>query len=299
MIKLYYGSNIDAVYWKIYTDKLASETYSFPEGTTSMQVADKLCQFCLFDLDEPKTNVVNISKWKLTDDSVKENITSLANIDAEIIFALEASAVKNKIFTELKIETVKCTAVTRRSKQQLIHLLLTKAKITLKPEIEEALVDLLPEKINFIKNEINKLELTGKNTFTLEEIKLLVFNTGEDDVFNVINCWLEGDLEKTTLKIQDLLAANYTIQDIVPIFVFKLVQLKFYLEAKLARWTSEMITAKQAIPFWQQNKYANLKPYDKKLDKVNDMLSKLYKFDINIKTSKSIPYAEFIRILFE
>ena len=62
MIKLYYGSNIDSVYWKIYTDHLNSKTYSFAEGTTSMQVADKLCQFSLFDSDsEPKINIININ----------------------------------------------------------------------------------------------------------------------------------------------------------------------------------------------------------------------------------------------
>jgi len=300
MIKLYYGSNIDAVKWKIYTDKITSVVYTFPEGTSSLEVANKLCQFSLFDLDDqPKINVVDISSWKLTDKDVKANITSLHEIESEVIFAYESATVKNKLFTDLKIETVKCTTVTKKSKQQLVKYLINKNKLLLKPEVEDLLVDLLPQKIDFIKNEIDKLALLNKSQITTDDIRALVFNAGEDDVFEVINCWLAGDLEKTIMKINDLLSANYKIPDIVPIFVYKLVQLKLFLQAKVVNWPSETIMAKQGIPFWQQTKYTSLKPYDKNLVKINNVLSKLYNFDIAIKTNKKIPYTEFIKILFE
>lgn len=302
MIKVYYGSKFDAVNWKIYSENIDRNLSFFASNSTPNDVANKLCQFSLFDLETSNTKtayIVDINDWKLTDKSTQQTIRELHALDTEIIFALESSSFKNKLFTELKIEANKCNSVTRKSKEQLIHLFLTQQSIKLDYQVEQTLIDLLPENVDFIKNEIKKLKLLNIDKITQEHVKKLIFNTGDATIFNVIESWLNNDMDQTLERINDLLAANYQISDIVPIFAYSLVQIKFYLSAKLARWSPSEITEKQGLVFWQQNKYANLKPYDKTLDKINDMLSKLYNFDIEIKKQKSIPYSQFIKILFE
>ncbi|MCQ3915677.1 MAG: hypothetical protein MJ195_02970 [Mycoplasmoidaceae bacterium] len=69
--------------------------------------------------------------------------------------------------------------------------------------------------------------------------------------------------------------------------------------AKLSKWSSDIITSKMAIPFWLQSSYSYLRPYDQNLDKINNILDKLYHFDINVKKQRNIPYTQLIKILFE
>lgn len=300
MVRLYYGSNIDAVNWKIYSDNIGNNVFYFAYNTKAIDVADKLCQFNLFDSNqEKKIYVVNIDSWKLTDKSVKDCIKELHNIEDIVIFAIETSAVKNKIFSELKIKPIKATAVTRKSKYEIVHKLLSDAKINLSLDVEQLLNDILPEKIDFIQNEILKLKLMNQESFTKDEIKQIVFDLGDATVFNIIDSWLKEDETETIERLNDLLSKNITIQAFVPIFALKLTQLKLFLSAKLARWSSEIITAKLGLPFWQQTIYNNLRPYDQNLNRINGMLSKLYEFDINVKKQKNIPYTQLIKILFK
>lgn len=300
MVKLYYGSNIDAVNWKIYTDNINKDVFHFAYNTKAVDVANKLCQFSLFDSNTKKqVNVVNIDSWKLTDNSVKNCIKELHAIDDVVILAIETSAVKNKIFSELKIKPIKATAVTKKTKWEIVHKLLDDAKISLQPDVEQELNDILPEKIDFIQNEILKLKLMQQKSFTKEEIKQIVFDLGDATVFNIIDSWLNENETQTIERLNDLLSKNITIQAFIPIFALKLMQLKLFLSAKLGRWSSEIITAKLGLPFWQQAIYSNLRPYDKKLKMINDMLSKLYEFDINVKKQKNIPYTQLIKILFK
>ena len=300
MVKVYYGSNIDAIGWKVYNDNIKNNVVSFPIKTSATEVADRLCQFNLFESDdEKKVYVVNIDSWKLTDTSTKGCIKELHALPTKIIFILEGATVRNKIFSELKIETVKATAVTKKVKATTIHSLLVKAKIGLDPIAEQTLVDLLPENIDFIKNEITKLQLMGQSSFTKEEIEKVVFDLGDATIFNIADAWLAGDEAKTIERLNDLIAKNVTIQAFIPIFALKLVQIKFFLTAKLERWSSDIIATKQGLPFWQQALYSNLRPYDQKLTMIDQMLTKLYEFDINVKKQKNIPYTQLIKILFK
>ena len=299
MIKIYHSSNIDNINWKIYVDNAGQAISYFPTKTTAIDVANKLCQNSLFDYDKPQgVYVVNIEGWKLTDDETKKCIRELHTLSTPIIFVYESATVKNKIFSELKIQTVKATAITRKAKTALIHKLLTSSKIKLNPDVEETLINLLPDKIEFIKNEITKLSLMKQNTFTTNEIKQIVFDLGDATIFNIVDSWLNGNEEQTIERLNDLISKNITIQAFIPIFALKLVQIKFFLQAKLAKWSSEVITAKQGLPFWQQSIYSNLKPHDEKLEMINRMLNKLYQYDINVKKQKNIPYTQLIKILF-
>ncbi|MCQ3907560.1 MAG: hypothetical protein MJ219_02165 [Mycoplasmoidaceae bacterium] len=49
--------------------------------------------------------------------------------------------------------------------------------------------------------------------------------------------------------MNDLISQNVAIQAFVPVFALKLIQIKFFLMAKQAKWSSEIITSKQQIPF--------------------------------------------------
>ncbi|MBQ0045410.1 MAG: hypothetical protein KBS35_00775 [Mycoplasma sp.] len=300
MVKIYHSNNLDAINWKIYTDNTKSVIEFLPTGTTPTNLIDKLGQVSLFDIgQEEKTYVVNIDGWKLTDETTKNCIRELHSLSTPIIFVYESATVKNKIFSELKVEVIKATSVTKKAKATLIHKLLIKVKIKLNPDVEELLVSLLPEKIHFIENEIEKLKLMNQPSFTKEEIKQIVFDLGDATVFNIVDSWLNGNQEQTIERLNDLISKNITIQAFVPIFALKLVQIKLFLSAKLARWSSEIITAKLGLPFWQQAIYNNMRPYDKNLDKIDAMLNRLYQFDINVKKQKNIPYTQLIKILFE
>ena len=300
MITIYHSSNIDNVNWKIYSDNIKKDVVYFPKGSTPIDVTNRLCQVSLFDLqDDNKTNVVYIDNWKLTDETTKQCIRELHSISNPIIFAIESATIKNKIFSELKIETVKATAVTKKVKQQTIHQLLSSAKIKLDPETEELLVNLLPDKIDFIRNEIHKLQLLGQTTFNANEIKAIIFDMGDATIFNITDSWLKGDQTQTIERLNDLIAQNITIQSFIPVFALKLIQIKLFLTAKLAKWSTEIITAKQGIPFWQQRLYSDLRPYDKNLEKIDEMLDQLYQFDINVKKQRNIPYTQLIKILFK
>lgn len=298
MVKVYHSSNIDSVNWKIYSDNIKNVISYFTSGSSPVDVANKLCQFSLFDDDAPKTYVVNIDNWKLTDETTKQCIRELHAISTPVIFALEASTVKNKIFTELNIDVVKATGVTKKAKAQLVHELLRQAKLHLDSKAETALVDLMPDKIDFIKNEITKLQLMDQNSFDEQEIRKIIFDLGDATVFNIIDSWLNGNEEQTIERLNDLISKNITIPAFIPIFALKLIQIKFFLQAKLERWPSDAIMSKQSLPFWQQRIYSDLKPYDSKLAMINQMLDKLYQFDINVKKQKNIPYTQLVKILF-
>lgn len=300
MVKIYHGSNIDAINWKIYVDNIDKCITHFPSGTKASDVADRLCQFNLLaPTIENQIYVVDIDGWKLADANVKSAIKAIHGVSDVVIFAYESATIKNKIFSELKIQAVKANAVTKRAKTSLIHKLLNDEKITLPLSVEATFVDILPDNIDFIKNEIKKLKLMGQSSFTAEEIKQIVFDLGDATVFNIIDSWLNDNKEQTVERLNDLMSKNITIQALVPILSLKLLQIKFFLTAKLAKWPSEIITAKQGIPFWQQSIYGNLRPYDKKLIMINSMLDKLYEFDINVKKQRNIPYTQLIKILFK
>ncbi|XQP55889.1 MAG: DNA polymerase III subunit delta [Mycoplasmoidaceae bacterium] len=299
MVTIYHSANVDAINWKIFTDNSDKVINYLPSNSKAVDVANQLCQYSLFDEEnQNKVYVVNVTNWKFTDNSTKQCIKDLHAIDKSIIFTYETATIKNKIFSELKIKAIKATAVTKKSKADVVHKLLSKAKIKLDSDVEQLLVDLLPDNIDLIRSEILKLQLTNQNTFTKNEIETIVFDTGDATVFNIVDSWLKGDEQETIARLNELLAKNITIQVFLPIFILKLVQIKLFLSAKLERWSPEIIIARQGIPFWQQRNYADLRPYDQKLDEINKMLKKLYQFDINVKKQKNIPYTQLIKILF-
>ncbi|MCQ2956452.1 MAG: hypothetical protein MJ233_00885 [Mycoplasmoidaceae bacterium] len=153
-----------------------------------MDVANKLCQVSLFDDgDENKTYVVYIDDWKLTDSTVKKCIKDLHALSTVINLAIESATVKNKIFSELDVDVIKATAVTRKAKALIVHKLLSNAKIKLDANAEDKLLSLLPDKIDFIKNELTKLQLMGQSTFTQEEIETIIFDLGDATVFNIVD----------------------------------------------------------------------------------------------------------------
>lgn len=304
MVKVYYSSKRENIYWKIYTDNINNSVFYFPENASIEEVLNKLTQSSLFEVKESKINVINISDWKLSNKSIKSQIEELSKLESEIILVLEANTIKTKLFSELNIQTVKSPNITRKAKTDVVSFLLAKAKITLDFEGINLLLDLLPDDINFITNEIEKLRLLGLKQLTSEQIKKNLFDVGEATIFKVIDAWLANDQEKAINELNNLLSGNFDILEILPMFAYKLVQIKLFLKAKLAKWSSDMITSKLGIPFWLQNSYANLRPYDKNLKKINMTISKFYNFDITIKKNNinkkdSVPYAQLIKILFE
>ena len=132
-----------------------------------------------------------------------------------------------------------------------------------------------------------------------DNIKAIIFDMGDATIFNITDSWLKGDQTQTIERLNDLIAQNITIQSFIPVFALKLIQIKLFLTAKLAKWSTEIITAKQGIPFWQQRLYSDLRPYDKNLEKIDEMLDQLYQFDINVKKQRNIPYTQLIKILFK
>lgn len=297
MVKILYSSNIDAINWKIFTDYKKNIVY-LPINTTPSDAANRLCQFNLFSNNDDSVYVINIEKWKLNDEATKQCIQDLHSIKTQVVFIIESSNVKNKIFTELKITAEKVNSITKKAKISLVHDLLVKKQIHLDPNCESLLIELLPDNIFTINNEINKLSLLEKKTFSIEDIKTVVFNLGDATVFNIVDSWLNNNQEQTIRRLNELIAQNITIQAFLPVFILKLVQIKMFLLAKQSGWTSEQITEKQSIPFWQQRMYMTLFPFDVNLKKINAMLEKLYQYDINVKKQKNIPYTQLIKILF-
>lgn len=307
MLKVYYSPKIENIYWKIYTENASKPVYYFPSDISSQDVVMKLNQVNLFEVENvQKVNVIDITDWKLSSKQVQNDIKELNQCASDVILIVEANTVKSKLFDELSIKPTKIGNITRRNKNELVTYLLSKSGISLDYKTTEILLDLLPDNVQFILHEIEKLKLLNKKTFNADEIKKIVFDTGDATIFNVIDGWLSNDLQKTTYELNNLLSGNFDILEVIPMFAYKLCQVKFFLMAKKSRWSSDVITNKLAIPFWLQNSYAKLKPYDEKLDKINDMISKLYNFDINIKKNNinkkesfAVPYAQLIKILFE
>ncbi len=307
MLRVYYSPKLENVYWKIYTENTNKSVYYFPSNTSSQDAVMKLCQISLFDGQlVSKINVIDINDWKMSSKQTQSDIKELSKIESDVILILEGNTCKSKLFDELNIKPTKIANITRRNKNELVTYLLSKAKISLDYKTSEMLLDLLPDNVYFIVNEIQKLQLLKKNKFTSDEIKKIVFDTGEATIFKVIDAWLANDLEKTTHELNNLLSGNFDILEVIPMFAYKLVQIKLFLQAKKVRWSSDVITSKLGIPFWLQNSYAKLKPIEEKLDKINDMISKLYNFDINIKKNNTnkkdsfaVPYGQLIKILFE
>lgn len=307
MLKVYYSPKIENIYWKIYTENASKPVYYFSSDISSQDVVMKLNQVNLFEVENvQKVNVIDIADWKLSSKQVQSDIKELNQCASDVILIVEANTVKSKLFDELSIKPIKIGNITRRNKNELVTYLLSKSGISLDYKTTEILLDLLPDNVQFILHEIEKLKLLNRKTFNVEEIKKIVFDTGDATIFNVIDGWLSNDLQKTTRELNNLLSGNFDILEVIPMFAYKLCQVKFFLMAKKSRWSSDVITNKLAIPFWLQNSYAKLKPYDEKLDKINDMISKLYNFDINIKKNNinkkesfAVPYAQLIKILFE
>lgn len=304
MVKVYYSSKKENIYWKIYTDNINKSVFYFPENSSIEDVLNRLSQSNLFETETAKLNVVNVSDWKFSNKVVKSQMEELAKLDSEIILILEANAVKTKLFAELNIQTIKAPNITRKAKTDVVSYLLAKAKINLDLSSTNVLIDLLPDDINFIKNEIEKLKLIGSKQLSVDEIKKNLFDVGDATIFKVIDYWLANDETNALKELNNLLSGNFDILEILPMFAYKLIQIKLFLKAKLAKWSSDMITTKLGIPFWLQNSYANLKPYDKNLQKINLTISKFYNFDITIKKNNinkkdSVPYAQLVKILFE
>lgn len=300
MLKVYYGSNLDAIYWNIYVDNSENVVSYLPSGLSSTEAADRLCQTSLFDdTDIRKVFVLNADSWKLADKQTKRDIAALQNCDKNIALIYESASLKNKIFTELKIDVKKATSITKKSKISVVTKLLEQSGIKLDSKKIDELVSQLPDNIEFIKNEILKLRLVGQESFTSEELQKIVFDVGDATVFNIIDSWLNGDQDQTIQRLNDLIAKNITIQAFIPIFALKLMQIKLFLTAKLNKWPSELITTNLGLPFWQQNIYNNLRPWDKSLIMVKKVLNELYDFDINVKKEKNIPYTQLIKILFK
>lgn len=307
MLKVYYSPKIENIYWKIYTENASKPVYYFSSDISSQDVVMKLNQINLFEVENTqKVNVIDITDWKLSSKQVQSDIKELNQCASDVILIVEANTIKSKLFDELSIKLTKIGNITRRNKNELVTYLLSKSGISLDYKTTEILLDLLPDNVQFILHEIEKLKLLNKKTFNADEIKKIVFDTGDATIFNVIDGWLSNDLQKTTHELNNLLSGNFDILEVIPMFAYKLCQVKFFLMAKKSRWSSDVITNKLAIPFWLQNSYAKLKPYDEKLDKINDMISKLYNFDINIKKNNinkkesfAVPYAQLIKILFE
>lgn len=307
MLKVYYSPKIENIYWKIYTENASKPVYYFSSDISSQDVVMKLNQINLFEVENvQKVNVIDITDWKLSSKQAQSDIKELNQCASDVILIVEANTVKSKLFDELSIKPTKIGNITRRNKNELVTYLLSKSGISLDYKTTEILLDLLPDNVQFILHEIEKLKLLNKKTFNADEIKKIVFDTGDATIFNVIDGWLSNDLQKTTHELNNLLSGNFDILEVIPMFAYKLCQVKFFLMAKKSRWSSDVMTNKLAIPFWLQNSYAKLKPYDEKLDKINDMISKLYNFDINIKKSNinkkesfAVPYAQLIKILFE
>lgn len=299
MIKVYHGTNIDAIKWKIYQDNINKSVKYFSTNTSSSEIASQLCQCSLFSDESFDLYVANIEKWKLTDKQVISNIKELHSLPNLIILFIDSGVVKNKIFNDLDIEKIKCTSITKKSKYSVVDKMLTDQNIVLRAEVKDFLINILPENINFIKNEILKLKLSDKKSFTIDDIKEIVLDLGDATVFNIVDSWLSNDKSQTIERLNDLLSKNISINVFIPIFALKLMQIKLFLTAKLLQWPPEIITAKQSIPFWQQANYSKLRPYDSNLKRIDTMLNNLYQFDINVKKQRNIPYTKLIKILFE
>lgn len=188
MLKVYYGSNLDAIYWNIYVDNSENVVSYLPSGLLSTEAADRLCQTSLFDdADIHKVFVLNADSWKLADKQTKRDIAALQNCDKNIALVYESASLKNKIFTELKIDVKKATSITKKSKISVVTKLLEQSGIKLDSKKIDELVSQLPDNIEFIKNEILKLKLVGQESFTSEELQKIVFDVGDATVFNIID----------------------------------------------------------------------------------------------------------------
>ncbi len=248
--------------------------------------------------------VVNISDWKLSDKKVQSAISLIVKCEKNVYFILESSSIKSKFLNSLEVEALKVNNITNKNKTDFVLYLLAKNKISLDKTTLDILVNLLPNDIFFIKNEISKLSLLNKTSFDPQELKEVVFDTGETTIFKVIDAWLSNNKQKTIHELNNLLSTNFDIIEVIPMFAYKLFQLKMFLLAKKFKWPSNKIAEILNIPFWVQTSYSNLKPYDEKLKKINDIISKFYNFDINIKKQNinkkdSVPYAQLVKILLD
>lgn len=299
MLKLYYGSNINNILWQVSIDNISSNLYFWPKESSCIEIAEKLCQLSLFDTHHScdTINVINISNWKFNTNNTKNIINDLCQSQQNIIFILENKICSTSIFDQLKIKLILVKWVNQLDKNKLIHLLLVKNQIYLSDECEKLLDHYLPYDVKYIKNEIAKLSLFNKKNITINDINNIIFFEPEDDIFSIVNYWLNNDKNRTILVLNNLLKNKYKINDIIPIIVYTLLQLKFYCEAIQENWTKEKIHDKLNISFWLQNKFAFLDKSNKNLTKIDNMLNSLYNFDISMKLEKIIPYPQFIRLI--
>lgn len=297
MIKLYYGSSEEAIEWRIYLDYKDQPRYLL-SIKNPWDISDQICQQNLFQqLDSNNVFAVNITSWKLTDDKTKQAIEDLSKCEPTVIMYIVSSSVKNKIFSSLKIESVKCNSISKITKTNTINKIIQEKQLNLEPKLIETLIEMLPTNINSVKNEIWKLQLLNKESITEQDLKNIIFEMGDATIFNIVDSWLKHDNNKVIERLNDLISKNVLIQLLVPIFSLKLFQIKLFLKAKISKWPNDVIANKISIPIWQQMNYIGLKPYDKTLEIIDVTLDELYKFDINVKKQKNIAYTQFIKIL--
>lgn len=299
MIKVYYGSNINNVIWQVSIDNITSNLYFWPNDTSCIDVGEKLCQLSLFDTKNYSCsiNVINISNWKLDSKNTENIINDLYQTQQKIIFIFEGKSCNAKIFAQLKIKSIPVKWVNQLDKNKLIHLLLSKNQLNLTDECEKMLDYYLPYNVNHIKNEISKLSLLNKKNITIYDINNIVFFENENNIFSIINYWLNNDKNKTIFIFNKLLKNKYKISDIIPVVAYTLTQLKFYCEALQENWSNTKIQNKLNISFWLQNKFAIWCKNNKNLTKIDNMLNSLYNFDISLKMEKILPRSQFIKLL--
>ena len=86
--------------------------------------------------------------------------------------------------------------------------------------------------------------MLGQKQIEKQDIKNVVFELGEATIFNIVDSWLKKDNSETIDRLNDLISKNVTIQSLVPIFALKLVQVKMFMQAKIAKWSNQDINLK-------------------------------------------------------
>ncbi|PPE05143.1 DNA polymerase III subunit delta [Williamsoniiplasma lucivorax] len=291
-------------------DNLEVETYSFIENTMS-EIVDGIQTFSFFN---DQKIVVLKDAWFVTEKKVALHKTFDVNVFWEtlkkgynqnniLIFTLETDKLSNRLkigqwFQEqAKVDYIK-KLDEPAIKKYLTQSFLRKNK-TIELEAVEYLVRVLPNEMQIMSLEVNKLLKLPQQNITLGDVKENTTHFYEYDIFQLVNEFLTNDLNKFIVQYQ-----NYKIFNLDNIGLFTLMgnNLSILRDALILQkqgYANNAIAEKIGVNAYRLKMLMTVK--NNSITQLNDKIKMLYNIIKRIVTGEIdpiiIPEYELIKLI--
>ncbi len=301
MIKFFYGTEIEAINWKIakfcYDNNLSP--CKIDSSLTLNEIEKKIFQLELFNSEKNILYIIDFSK--LVIEKKNDFLAKLISAPKNIIFFHKTNSLDRKLIDKSGIIAEKITSLSWDNKREIIYFFLNRNKIEISKRDIEYMCSSLLTNHYFIENEISKISLLSKS-YSIEsiDIRQVLFDCFNLNVFKIIDFWLRKKYNDL-LKILNEIAYNSSqTQWIIQIFITKLIQIKMFILAIKSGVDTPTITSNLQIPIFQQKIYRNLYLSSKNiLNSINEILVKLWNLEIGVKSNEMYPFFTFVKILLD